>query len=154
MLYIRSRTHSQCSSTMICVMLYVPGTGMVFTAVITPNSCDYCCSFAATAADAGDGALYSCCSLYIYCCCCCSWCSCCCSVVLICYWNHIIMPVEFYVWWDCDTKKELFCYVLVMLYKKSKWIIFTGYTLNLKMYTSIYESHCQPNSLKKEVLLK
>ena len=42
---------------MICVMLYVPGTGMVFTAVITPNSCDYCCSFAATAADAGDGAL-------------------------------------------------------------------------------------------------
>ena len=26
---------------MICVMLYVPGTDMVFTAVIIPNTCDY-----------------------------------------------------------------------------------------------------------------
>ena len=26
---------------MICVMLYVPGTGMVFTAGMTPNTCDY-----------------------------------------------------------------------------------------------------------------
>ena len=29
---------------------------MVFTAVITPNTCDYCCCLAATAADACDGA--------------------------------------------------------------------------------------------------
>ena len=45
-------------------MLYVPGTGMVFTAVITPNTCDYCCWFAATGADAGDGAWYWCCSTF------------------------------------------------------------------------------------------
>ena len=48
---------------MICVVLYVPGTGMLFTAVITPNTCDYCGCFAATAADAGDRALY-CAALY------------------------------------------------------------------------------------------
>ena len=45
-------------------MLYVPGTGMVFTAVIRPNTCDHCCFFAATAADAVDGALYWCCSTF------------------------------------------------------------------------------------------
>ena len=45
-------------------MLYVPGTGMVFTDVITPNACDYSCSFAANAADAGDGAFYWCYSLF------------------------------------------------------------------------------------------
>ena len=31
------------SRKMICVVLYVPGTGMVFTAVITPNTSGYCC---------------------------------------------------------------------------------------------------------------
>ena len=36
---------------------------MVFTAVISPF-CDYCCCFAATAADAGDCALYWCCSIF------------------------------------------------------------------------------------------
>ena len=49
---------------MIYVLLYVPGTRTVFTAVITPNTCDYCCCFAATAADAGDGALYWCCPIF------------------------------------------------------------------------------------------
>ena len=44
-------------------MLYVPGTGVKFTAVITPYTCDYCRCFAASAADAGDGALYWCCSI-------------------------------------------------------------------------------------------
>ena len=29
------------------------------------------------------------------------------------------MPVEFRVWY-CDTKKALFCYVLVILYMKSQ----------------------------------
>ena len=50
---------------MFCVMLYVPGTGMVSTAVITPNTCNYCCSFSATAADAGDCALCWCCSILL-----------------------------------------------------------------------------------------
>ena len=45
-------------------MLYLPGIGRAFTAAITPNTCDYCCCFAATAADAGDGALYWCCSIF------------------------------------------------------------------------------------------
>ena len=36
---------------------------VVFTAVIT-RTCDYCCCFAATAADAVDGALYWCCSIF------------------------------------------------------------------------------------------
>ena len=45
-------------------MLYVLGTGMVFTAVITSKNFDSCCCFAATAADAGDGALYWCCSMF------------------------------------------------------------------------------------------
>ena len=45
-------------------MLYVPGTGMLFTAVITPIICDYCCCFAATAADARVGALYWCCCIF------------------------------------------------------------------------------------------
>ena len=31
-------------------MRYVQGTGMVFTAIITPNTYHYCCSFAVTAA--------------------------------------------------------------------------------------------------------
>ena len=88
------------SSTLICVTLYVPDTGVVFTAVISPT-CDYCCCFAATAADAGDGALYWCC--YIYCCCCsrCSWCAApyCWSatkMILLCLWNfmsdEIVIP--------------------------------------------------------------
>ena len=51
------------SSTIICVVLYVPRTGMVFTAEINPNTCNYCCCFAATAANAHDGALYWCCSI-------------------------------------------------------------------------------------------
>ena len=37
---------------------------MLFTAVITPNTCDYRCYFAATAADAGDGALKWYCSIF------------------------------------------------------------------------------------------
>ena len=37
---------------------------MVFSAVITPNTCDCCCRFAATAADAGDGVLYWCCAIF------------------------------------------------------------------------------------------
>ena len=45
-------------------MRYVPGTGMVFAAVVTPNTCDYCYSFAATVADAGDGAWYWCCPIF------------------------------------------------------------------------------------------
>ena len=65
-LCIRTRTSSRYRSTVICVMLYVPGTDRVFTPVISPinNTCDYCCCFAATAADAGDGALYWCCSIF------------------------------------------------------------------------------------------
>ena len=50
-------------------MLYVPGTGMAFTAVITavitPYTCDCCCCFAVATADAGDGALYWCCFIFI-----------------------------------------------------------------------------------------
>ena len=49
------------SGTMICVVLYVPDTGMAYTSVITPNACDYCSCFAAIAADVCDGALYWCC---------------------------------------------------------------------------------------------
>ena len=45
-------------------MLYLPGIGRAFTAAITPNTCDYCCCFAATAADAGDGALCWWCSIF------------------------------------------------------------------------------------------
>ena len=46
-------------------MLYVPATGMVFTAVITPNTCDHsAAATAATATDAGDGALYWSCSIF------------------------------------------------------------------------------------------
>ena len=44
-----------------CAVLMIPGTGIVFTTGITPNTCVYCCCFAATAADAGDGAFYCCC---------------------------------------------------------------------------------------------
>ena len=48
-----------------CAVLMIPGTGIVFTTGITPNTCDYCCCccFAATAADAGDGGFYWCCSI-------------------------------------------------------------------------------------------
>ena len=46
-----------------CAVRMIPGTGMVFTAVTTPNTCDYCCCLVATAANAGDGALYWCCSI-------------------------------------------------------------------------------------------
>ena len=51
---------------MICVVQYVPGTVMVFTAVITPiNSTHYyCCYFATTDADAGDGAFHWCCFIF------------------------------------------------------------------------------------------
>ena len=65
-LCIRTRTSSRYRSTVICVMLYVPGTDRVFTPVISPinNTCDYCCCFAATAADAGDGALCWWCSIF------------------------------------------------------------------------------------------
>ena len=48
---------------MVCVVLYVPGTGMVSTVVIKPNTCDYCCCFAATAAGSVDGAWYWYCSI-------------------------------------------------------------------------------------------
>ena len=37
---------------------------MLFTAVITPIIGDYCCCFAATAADDGDGALSWSCSIF------------------------------------------------------------------------------------------
>ena len=41
------------------------------------------------------------------------------------------VPVEFYVWWDCDIKMGLFCDVRVKyLYEKSTRKIFTGYVLN------------------------
>ena len=49
---------------MICITSYVPGTGTVFTAVITPYTRDYCCYFSTTLADTGNGALYWCCPLF------------------------------------------------------------------------------------------
>ena len=49
---------------MICSTSYIPGTGMVFTAVITPNTCDYCCYCSTTVADTGDGVLYWCYPLF------------------------------------------------------------------------------------------
>ena len=39
------------------------------------------------------------------------------------------MPVEIYVWWDCDTRKALCCYVPEIRYLKSKRKIITGYVL-------------------------
>ena len=45
-------------------MLYVPGTVMVFTAVITPSTCYYCCCFATTDGYAGDGAFHWCCFIF------------------------------------------------------------------------------------------
>ena len=41
-----------------CAVRMIPGTGMVLAAVISPNTCDYFCCFAANAADVGDGALF------------------------------------------------------------------------------------------------
>ena len=88
-------------------MLYVPGTGipgMVFTAVILPHTCDFCCCFAATAADAGDGALYWCCSIFTgapgapgapAAALCCSSST---KIILLCLWNFISYR-------DCDTKR-------------------------------------------------
>ena len=64
---MRTRTNSQYSSTMICVTWYAVRTSYrhdIFTAVITPNTCDDCCCFAATVADAGDDALYWCCYIF------------------------------------------------------------------------------------------
>ena len=51
------------SSEMTCAVPYVPGTARVFTAVITPNTCNRCCCFAATAANDCDHASYWRCSI-------------------------------------------------------------------------------------------
>ena len=61
LLYVLVRVQQY--NDLCCAVHIIPGTGMVFAAVITPNTCDYCCCFAATATDAGDGALYWCCSI-------------------------------------------------------------------------------------------
>ena len=80
---------------MFCVMLYVPGTGMVFTAVVTPNTCDYSATVLLRLLLTLVMMLCIGPALYLLLLSsCCSWCSCCCSVLLICYKNHKIMSDE------------------------------------------------------------